>query len=352
MKIDEIRAIRLTKQWLFSPAGCEAEVLRALCGLQAQFYGNCLHALRLRCGRVPDEDALRECAVKTWTLRGTLHLIAQEDLPLFLHEGCRHLLRPCDTMADDDCLSAVRKRELSAIILDAAAHGCGGRDELRERCRMAGMTAREEKSAFDSWGGLLRALCESGELCHTAQQNKAFHPCPPFTPMSKADALRELLRRYLTAYGPATVQDMTYFFALPQRELLPVLKSLAPQEFICEGKTFYNLGDTAVGGELSCCRFLAGFDPLMLGYEKRTSLFLPESALRGVFTLAGIVRPTILLDGQVSGIWKRRGKTVELTALVPLLSAQHGKIEEEALRIFGDTVSRPVWRDSAAPRRA
>lgn len=345
MQIDDILLLRMNRQYLFAPAEDELTVLRDLCGLQAQFYGNCLHALRLRCGKAPDEDILRTSAVKTWTLRGTLHLIALDDLPLFLYDGRSHFLRPCDTMENDDHLSAARKRELAAIILDAAQSGCGGREELRLLCRGHGMTPDEEQNAFDPWGGLLRALCESGTLGHTAQQKKAFRPCPPFAPMTKADALRALMRRYLTHYGPVTVQDAAYFFGLPQRELLPVIESLSPREFVYEGKMFYSLCDINITGDLSCCRFLAGFDPLMLGYEKRSNPFLPEEALRGVFTLAGIVRPSILLDGKIVGVWKRRGKAVELTWLIPLQSLQRKRIEEEALRIFGDSVSKLVWRD-------
>ena len=345
MQLDDIRLLRMNRQHLFVPAEDELTVLRSLCGLQTQLYGNCLHALRLRCGKAPGEDILRTSAVKTWTLRGTLHLIALDDLPLFLYDGRSHFLRPCDTMENDDHLSAARKRELAAVILDAAQSGCGDREELRLLCRGHGMTADEEQSAFDPWGGLLRALCESGVLCHSAQQKKAFRPCLPFVPMTKAAALRELMRRYLTHYGPVTVQDASYFFGLPQRELLPVIESLFPQGSICEGKIFYSLDDINITCDLSCCRFLAGFDPLMLGYEKRSNPFLPEEALRGVFTLAGIVRPSILLDGKIVGVWKRRGKAVKLTGLMPLQVLQRSRIEEEALRIFENSVSKLVWND-------
>ena len=116
MQIDDILLLRMNRQYLFAPAKDEFTVLCGLCGLQAQFYGNCLHALRLRCGKAPDEDILRTSAVKTWTLRGTLHVIALDDLPLFLYDGRSHFLRPCDTMENDDHLSAARKRELLSLI--------------------------------------------------------------------------------------------------------------------------------------------------------------------------------------------------------------------------------------------
>ena len=154
MQIDDILLLRMNRQYLFAPAEDELTVLQSLCGLQAQFYGNCLHALHLRCGKAPDENALLTSAAKTWTLRGTLHLIALDDLPLFLYAGRSHFLRRCDTMADDGCLSSARKHELAAIILNAAQNGCCDRERLRLLCRECGMTETEEKSAFDAWGGL------------------------------------------------------------------------------------------------------------------------------------------------------------------------------------------------------
>ena len=44
----------------------------------------------------------------------------------------------------------------------------------------------------------------------------------------------------------------------------------------------------------------------MLGYEKRSNPFLPEELLRGVFTLSGIIRPSILLDGKIVGVGSAR----------------------------------------------
>ena len=237
MQIDDILLLRMNRQYLFAPAEDELTVLRDLCGLQAQFYGNCLHALRLRCGKAPDEDILRTSAVKTWTLRGTLHLIALDDLPLFLYDGRSHFLRPCDTMENDDHLSAARKRELAAIILDAAQSGCGGREELRLLCRGHGMTLMKNKTRLIPGAGC-SARCAKAARSATPRSRKRLRPAPPFAPMTKADALRALMRRYLTHYGPVTVQDAAYFFGLPQRELLPVIESLSPREFVYEGKYF------------------------------------------------------------------------------------------------------------------
>lgn len=61
------------------------------------------------------------------------------------------------------------------------------------------------------------------------------------------------------------------------------------------------------------CLFLAGFDALMLGYEKKESLFLPPEYLRGIFNLAGIVMPAVLIDGRVVGKWKYQNRKCAVT---------------------------------------
>ena len=64
----------------------------------------------------------------------------------------------------------------------------------------------------------------------------------------------------------------------------------------CEGQRLFSLysGRTPERA-LPDCLLLAGFDPLMLGYEKKQSVFLPPEYLRGIFSLSGIVMPPVLL---------------------------------------------------------
>ena len=66
-------------------------------------------------------------------------------------------------------------------------------------------------------------------------------------------------------------------------------------------------------GELPACLFLAGFDQLMLGYEKTESLFLPKEHMRDIFNLAGIVRPAILVNGTVVGWWNLKNRKLKIT---------------------------------------
>ena len=57
-------------------------VLHDLLGVQAQITVNAYHALKIRCHDLTEEN-FGAGLVKNWTLRGTVHIFAEEDLPLF-----------------------------------------------------------------------------------------------------------------------------------------------------------------------------------------------------------------------------------------------------------------------------
>ena len=310
MEVEELMIRQLTNQHLLEPVQY-LDAVKDLCGMQAQFLSNACHALAIRSNDFLEGQTAG--LVKSWTNRGTMHIFAQSDLPLFLHERRSHFLRPCDTLEADEWITKDRKQYFAALIVDSIAAGIDTREALKKVCSEKGMTATEAESIFNSWGGTIRALCESGQICHKVQEKKAFCICPPFVPMEEESAKLELPRRYFTHYGPATVKDAAYFFGTTQTDIKKYMKQLPLETAVCNGRTyFYIENGLSYNHTIPECLFLAGFDPLMLGYQKTESLYLPPEHLRKIFTLAGIVKPSILLNGRVVGNWKRKGKKVEI----------------------------------------
>ncbi len=327
MSLDEMKIRRLAGQHLLVPADTKT-VVKNLCGLQAQFLGHALHGLSIRTDKL-NMDGL----VKNWTNRGTMHLFSIDDLPLFLHEGRTHFLRPVDTLQSDAYISTDRKAYFADVIIDAVARGDDEREVLKALCEKTGMTDIESKSLFDPWGGLIRALCESGRLCHKVQEKKAYRLCPEFEPLTEEDARLELARRYFTHFGPATIKDAAYFFGTMQTRVKAWLQKLPIIETKLNSKSYFYIDSGVPSGELPECLFLAGFDQLMLGYEKTESLFLPKEHMRDIFSLAGIVRPVILVDGNVVGWWniKKRKLTINMFG-----SYDAGLIAEKANGLWPD----------------
>ncbi len=312
MTDETIRLLRLSRQHLLFPSD-SSTVARDLCGIQCQYLNHARHALSIRTETV-DTDSL----VKSWTLRGTMHLFRREDLPLMLHRNRGHFLRDVDTLRTDDRVSGQRKAFFAEGILDAVSRGMDTREELKILCRNLGMTETEETSLFDPWGGIIRALCEEGRICHKVMQEKAYSLCPAFTPMDRDSARLELLNRYFAHFGPASIKDAAYFFGWTQREIRQFLPRLELESVTLGNLTLYHSPGPEPETDMPRCLFLAGFDQLMLGYEKTGSLFLPRENLRDIFTRSGIVRPALLVDGTVKGHWNLKNNCLTIQCFTAL----------------------------------
>lgn len=83
MELEELLLRRLAGHRLLKAAE-RLSTARALCGVQAQFMSNAMHALRIRC---TDWAAGGAGLVKNWSLRGTVHVFPESDLPLYIRAG-------------------------------------------------------------------------------------------------------------------------------------------------------------------------------------------------------------------------------------------------------------------------
>ena len=131
--------------------------------------------------------------------------------------------------------------------------------------------------------------------------------------MEEEPAHLEMARRYFTHFGPATIKDAAYFFGTTQAKVKAWLNSLPISEISCDGKSYFYIDNGLPAGYIPECVFLGGFDQLMLGYEKKESLFLSTEHIRDIFTLGGIVRPAILINGTVAGWWNRKNSRLSVT---------------------------------------
>ncbi len=342
MNLEDLKLRQLYNQHLITKAD-KTTVVKDLCGLQAQFMANAIHALKIRTNDF-DEATVGEGLVKNWTLRGTVHVFAESDLPLFLH--CNN---GADYRSNDwggkrfwnqrDCwaLTPERQAYFSGIIMAAIEETPKSRDELKEICRNAGMTQPEEDSMFDQWGGGIRELCERGFANYTVCEKKLYCPAPPFSPIPTAAAELELARRYFTHFAPATIHDAMYFFRATAAKVKAWLAALPVSATECGGKTYYYIENKQdLPEDMPEVCFLAGFDQLMLGYEKKESLYLPAEHLRKIFNLAGIVMPAILYCGKVIGRWKKKNRNLTAELFAEPNAAVKTAITAEAESLWDD----------------
>ena len=149
-------------------------------------------------------------------------------------------------------------------------------------------------------------------------------------------ALPEAMRRYLAAFGPASVTDVASFLGMSVGPVKAVLARLDLRRFRAEDGT--ELLDVE-GGPLpdperpTPVRFLPTWDAMLLVHARRTQV-LPEAYRPLVFhTKMPPSYPTFLVDGQVAGTWKHEDGEVRLSPFGDLRPDDRTALEEEAHRL-------------------
>jgi Winged helix DNA-binding domain len=141
----------------------------------------------------------------------------------------------------------------------------------------------------------------------------------------------ELVRRYLAAFGPATVRDVQTWSGLSR--LRPVVEGMDLRVLRAEdGRDLYDLPDAPLPDPdtPAPARFLPEFDNLLLGHHDRTRVISAEDYRRGI-VVGG--KPTLLVDGTVHGVW-RLGAGLEVELFRPLTRAQREDVLAEGARLL------------------
>lgn len=147
-------------------------------------------------------------------------------------------------------------------------------------------------------------------------------------PRERMAALAELLRRYLTGFGPATIPDMNQFTMLPRTTIREALGLL---ELETHG-SYFDVPDRTVPDEDTPAppRLMAMWDSTLLAYADRSRIIPPEYR-KVVIGNNGDTLPTLLVDGHVAGVWRPLDDgSIEATAFHTLNDDQWAGLAEEA----------------------
>jgi hypothetical protein len=342
-----------------------AEIAAHLLAMQAQDYLGTLWAVGLRLPGSTErtvEAALDDRSlVRTWPLRGTLHMVAAADVAWLLdllapRQLAKQAGRRKQLGIDEETLA--RSREVCQEALQ------GGK-QLERGAMFATLETHGISTAGQRGIHIFGHLAQAGLLCLGARSGKQFtftlldEWVPHARTLPRDEALLELARRYFTGHGPATVQDFAWWAGLTLTDARAALAAATPhlhQEEI-DGQTYWQappsagLPDTLAASLADAVHLLPGFDEYLLSYTDRRAVLDPQFAERTHPGANGMMLPVIVLGGRVVGVWKRtiKRKAVNLvfSPFEPLAAAQQDAVAVTAQR-YGQFLELPVivdWQD-------
>ena len=229
--VDRVLAQRLTTQGLTGRQfTTPAAAVRHLLAVQAQDAPLARWSLSLRSGG-PDDASVRAAVddgtlVRTHLLRPTWHYVAVEDLRWLLDLTGPKVLRTMGSRMRALGLEdpAVVRREVDSLVRRLAGHpltrrqivSAVGREDLKG-----------ERLGFVIGVAELEGLVCSGPL-DRGQHTYALveERVPPATPKDRDEALRELVLRFFSGHGPASVAHLVRWSTLTKREVVAALDDL------------------------------------------------------------------------------------------------------------------------------
>src|SRR5438067_108237 len=259
------------------------EIVRGVCGLQAQVQGAAELGLSVRCGA--DVAQIQRLTwrdhrfVRTWALRNTLYLLAAEDVAVWL--AARRAARPHWNRVEG--LTARDTERLTAAIARALDGRILSRRELAERVgKIMGSSFGER--LLSPWGELLGPAATAGVLCCAEPRGTTatFARLDQWTKLESApapeEALRVVLRRYLHAYAPAKHGDFARWFGMEPAAAKAIFGSLGSEleEVLLPGFRGWTLRVESVGArsrpQAPSVRLVPQYDAYVLGFRPREEL--------------------------------------------------------------------------------
>lgn len=346
---------RLNNQQIVQPAfGRPGDIVAWMGAMQGQDYAGAKWSVALRLPGTTDEVVEQALAtrqiVRSWVLRGTLHLLAPDDVRWMID-----LIRP---RLDSAYALQFKKLELDEKILaksNAALESVlhGGHQYTREELTAA-LEANGVRVGDARIGFLLLHAAVSKLICLGARRGKEFtytlldEWVPRTRPITRDEALARLCSRYFNSHGPATIRDFAWWSGLTITEAKTGLQ-MVQKDFTAvtvDGEVYWMAHDTASPGKSAKACLLPGFDEYLLGYTDRSHLFTDARHMPAVFGVKnGLLNATIVLNGRVIGTWKRsfvkKEVQVALHPFSPLSNTQKNAVHA-AVNRYGTFAEMPA----------
>jgi hypothetical protein len=308
------------------------QAVEKLCAVQAQWPQSPYIALWTRLAGFRKKQLTRALeqhkVVKSTLFRITLHITSARDYPYYaaaVLPAARETTPRVTTQQLEELSQRVRAAAMKAPLTHEQVEAIAA-DEMGQRWRTRTLTPLVHLPPGGTWSHYGRVELRAMETVLGVE-------LPP-----REDGAERLVRRYLTAFGPATQQDLLRFGGLRVGDVRAGLECIELRTFHDErGRVLLDVPGAPLphGDTPASVRFLPKWDSSILAYAppERTRI-LPEKFRSTVIAKNGDVAPTVLVDGFVAATWDvgaKRGLTI--TPLRRLTKAERGEIDDEGERV-------------------
>jgi len=332
---ERVLAWRMRRQLLGRPARTvTVDIVARLCGVQAQVSGSAEQAVAARHGQpragVVAEALDERAIVKTWAMRGTLHLLPADRAPAYLA-----LIAAARTWERGPWQRTFATADQMAALTEAAREVLGDAVLTREELSAEIIKRTRDDSLAghlaSGWGALFKPVAWQGHLINgPADGNRVTFTSPAtwvpgWTGLpAPEDAARVVIPAYLGAFGPASMATFDQWLirgASRSAALRGWFAGLVGDGVLAEvtvgGQAGYaraaDVAEIAAAEPLAGVRLLPAFDQYVLGPGTRDPMIIDPDRRGAISRAGGWIAPVLLAGGRVAGTWELDGTQVTVT---------------------------------------
>jgi uncharacterized protein YcaQ len=298
-----------------------------------------------------DRDALdhalwsERTLVKTWAMRGTLHLLPAAELGVWLG-GLGTYTHYGQMWSEMEVLADAVRRALAGKILS--------RDELATKVVRITGTPEHGEWLRESWGSYLKASAFRGLLCFAPSDGGRVRFAAPgewvpggVTPVPADEALRQITRRFLAAYGPVPPADLARWWKggmAPSRgeQMIRALGEEAVEIDVGRERVWLLTRDVESlehAASPDAARLLPAFDPWVVAASRTSRAVVADAHRSRVYRPQAWLSPVVLVNGRMLGVWKHERKGARLRVTIEpfgrLPAWARVQLESEVERLAG-----------------
>jgi len=202
-------------------------------------------------------------------------------------------------------------------------------------------------------GLLMRSLAREGwkSTQHTYFLFEDYYPDLDLSAYDKKEARRKIVEQYLLSFGPVSEQDIAWWTGFPKLQVKEILEGLGEEVFSVEipelesgclvhSSDWESLKSIGIPTH-PVVNILPALDPYMMGYKARERYLHPKH-YKMVFDRSGNATSTILVDGQVVGIWDLEELLVKIFYLKDVGKDIRKKVRSRASDVGRFLAEKPV----------
>lgn len=358
---DQVLTWRMDRQYLLDRSASDlvdpvdpVDVVRRLCGVQAQVASAAALAVGVRL-TPPRPRALAEAfeartVIKTWAMRGTLHVLSADVAGAYLAllAASRRWEGPGWQKA---FVSAPQLRALTDAVQELLDGRVLSREDLIGEVLRRTADDHLAEQMRSGWGTVLKPLAWQGLLCHGPGDGNRVSFTSPSTWVpdwrglpSVEDAARVVLPAYFGAYGPASIATFDQWLTRGATSKTALRAWVAEagdrlatvdvegERLLARGEDVEDLASTRPTRSV---RLLGAFDQYVLGPGTGDGHITPAARRPDVSRTSGWIAPVVVVGGRVAGTWATDTSTLDVTLFSEFEAAEPdvAALEAEAARI-------------------